>query len=238
MAYCRWLGTERIIFAATSHKNGSTISAAEGQLTVNVCKPTFSANHFDCCNQKRLAQLLALKWLAAMLVTSRTRCEQSKPWLYSILSISCFPVCLEIMSLAEAMFLTDLELNTVDFVPNLDNSQKEPSLLPARISSLLLNDSFGTAVGMATNIPPHNLGELVDALSVIIQNPEATFCDTSFFRNIQLLNMDIQFQERNLHPGDVQEHVHDNVLNSYIHLYLDDDEGTFHYMDLQFFVST
>ncbi|KAG2481203.1 hypothetical protein PVAP13_J017200 [Panicum virgatum] len=122
------------------------------------------------------------------------------------------------MSLAEAMFLTDLELNTVDFVPNLDNLQKEPSLLPARISSLLLNDSFGTAVGMATNIPPHNLGELVDALSVIIQNPEAT--------------------ERNLHPGDVQEHVHDNVLNSYIHLYLDDDEGTFHYMDLQFFVST
>jgi len=62
----------------------------------------------------------------------------------------------------------------VDFVPNLDNSQKEPSLLPARISSLLLNDSSGIAVGMATNIPPHNLGELVDALSVIIQNPEAT----------------------------------------------------------------
>jgi len=106
----------------------------------------------------------------------------------------------------------------VDFVPNLDNSQKEPSLLPARISSLLLNDSSGIAVGMATNIPPHNLGELVDALSVIIQNPEAT--------------------EGNLHPGDVQEHVYDNVLNSYIHLYLDDDEGTFHYMDLQFFVST
>ncbi|XP_039833200.1 uncharacterized protein LOC120694252 isoform X5 [Panicum virgatum] len=218
MAYCRWLGTERIIFAATSHKNGSTISAAEGQLTVNVCKPTFSANHFDCCNQKRLAQLLALKWLAAMLVTSRTRCEQSKPWLYSILSISCFPVCLEIMSLAEAMFLTDLELNTVSLFTSLMSFSKEPSLLPARISSLLLNDSFGTAVGMATNIPPHNLGELVDALSVIIQNPEAT--------------------ERNLHPGDVQEHVHDNVLNSYIHLYLDDDEGTFHYMDLQFFVST
>jgi len=72
------------------------------------------------------------------------------------------------------MFLTDLELNTVDFVPNFDNSQKEPSLLPARVPSLLLNGSSGIAVGMATNIPPHNLGELVDALSVIIQNPEAT----------------------------------------------------------------
>ncbi|XP_066340967.1 probable DNA gyrase subunit A, chloroplastic/mitochondrial [Miscanthus floridulus] len=77
-------------------------------------------------------------------------------------------------SLAEAMFLTDLELNTVDFVPNFDNSQKEPSLLPARVPSLLLNGSSGIAVGMATNIPPHNLGELVDVLSVIIQNPEAT----------------------------------------------------------------
>ncbi|KAG2544959.1 hypothetical protein PVAP13_9KG397557 [Panicum virgatum] len=77
-------------------------------------------------------------------------------------------------SLSEAMLLTDLELNTVDFVPNFDNSQKEPSLLPARVPSLLLNGSSGIAVGMATNIPPHNLGELVDALSVIIQNPEAT----------------------------------------------------------------
>ncbi|XP_062212806.1 probable DNA gyrase subunit A, chloroplastic/mitochondrial isoform X2 [Phragmites australis] len=77
-------------------------------------------------------------------------------------------------SLTEAMFLTDLELNTVDFVPNFDNSQKEPSLLPARVPSLLLNGSSGIAVGMATNIPPHNLGELVDALSVIIENPEAT----------------------------------------------------------------
>ncbi|XP_074567804.1 putative DNA gyrase subunit A, chloroplastic/mitochondrial [Curcuma longa] len=77
-------------------------------------------------------------------------------------------------ALTEAMLLTDLDLNTVDFVPNFDNSQKEPSLLPARIPNLLLNGSSGIAVGMATNIPPHNLGELVDALSVLIHNPEAT----------------------------------------------------------------
>ncbi|XP_072976441.1 DNA gyrase subunit A, chloroplastic/mitochondrial [Typha angustifolia] len=77
-------------------------------------------------------------------------------------------------ALTEAMLLTDLELNTVDFVPNFDNSQKEPSLLPARIPTLLLNGSSGIAVGMATNIPPHNLGELVDALSALIHNPEAT----------------------------------------------------------------
>ncbi|XP_009401579.1 DNA gyrase subunit A, chloroplastic/mitochondrial isoform X1 [Musa acuminata AAA Group] len=77
-------------------------------------------------------------------------------------------------AVTEAMLLTDLELNTVDFVPNFDDSQKEPSLLPARIPNLLLNGSSGIAVGMATNIPPHNLGELVDALSVLIHNPEAT----------------------------------------------------------------
>ncbi|XP_057505008.1 DNA gyrase subunit A, chloroplastic/mitochondrial-like [Actinidia eriantha] len=77
-------------------------------------------------------------------------------------------------ALTEAMLLADLEQNTVDFVPNFDNSQKEPSLLPARIPNLLLNGSSGIAVGMATNIPPHNLGELVDALSVLIHNPEAT----------------------------------------------------------------
>ncbi|XP_042059795.1 DNA gyrase subunit A, chloroplastic/mitochondrial-like isoform X1 [Salvia splendens] len=77
-------------------------------------------------------------------------------------------------ALSESMLLADLEQDTVDFVPNFDNSQKEPSLLPARIPNLLLNGASGIAVGMATNIPPHNLGELVDALSVLIHNPDAT----------------------------------------------------------------
>ncbi|KAH6794279.1 DNA GYRASE A [Perilla frutescens var. hirtella] len=72
-----------------------------------------------------------------------------------------------------AMRYTECRLE-VDFVPNFDNSQKEPSLLPARIPNLLLNGASGIAVGMATNIPPHNLGELVDALSVLIHNPDAT----------------------------------------------------------------
>ncbi|KAK6228510.1 hypothetical protein SCA6_000850 [Theobroma cacao] len=62
----------------------------------------------------------------------------------------------------------------VDFVPNFDNSHKEPSLLPARLPTLLLNGTSGIAVGMATNIPPHNLGELVDVLCALIQNPEAS----------------------------------------------------------------
>ncbi|KAJ4847344.1 hypothetical protein Tsubulata_026787 [Turnera subulata] len=76
--------------------------------------------------------------------------------------------------LTEAVLLSDLELNTVDFVPNFDNSQKEPSLLPARLPTLLMNGSSGIAVGMATNIPPHNLGELVDVLCALIHNPDAT----------------------------------------------------------------
>ncbi|KAG0467438.1 hypothetical protein HPP92_019018 [Vanilla planifolia] len=76
--------------------------------------------------------------------------------------------------LTEVMLLTDLELDTVDFVPNFDNSKMEPSLLPARIPNLLLNGSSGIAVGMATNIPPHNLSEIVDALSALIRNPDVT----------------------------------------------------------------
>uniref|UniRef100_A0A1J3FZQ7 DNA gyrase subunit A, chloroplastic/mitochondrial n=1 Tax=Noccaea caerulescens TaxID=107243 RepID=A0A1J3FZQ7_NOCCA len=76
--------------------------------------------------------------------------------------------------LAEAVLLSDLDEDTVDFAPNFDNSQKEPQVLPARLPALLLNGASGIAVGMATNIPPHNLGELVDVLCALIHNPEAT----------------------------------------------------------------
>lgn len=79
-----------------------------------------------------------------------------------------------LQALSEAMLLTDLELDTVDYVANFDNSQKEPSVLPARLPNLLLNGVSGIAVGMATNIPPHNLGEVVDALCALIHNPNAS----------------------------------------------------------------
>jgi len=68
--------------------------------------------------------------------------------------------------------LEDLDKNTVDFAPNFDGSLTEPKVLPARIPNLLINGSSGIAVGMATNIPPHNLSEVVDALSVLIDDPE------------------------------------------------------------------
>jgi DNA gyrase subunit A len=70
--------------------------------------------------------------------------------------------------------LRDIEAETVDFVDTFDGSQQEPTVLPARIPQLLLNGSSGIAVGMATNIPPHNLGELVDGLVALIHNPEIT----------------------------------------------------------------
>ena len=70
--------------------------------------------------------------------------------------------------------LEDIESETVDFIDNFDGSQQEPTVLPARIPQLLLNGSSGIAVGMATNIPPHNLGELIDGLVALIHNPDIT----------------------------------------------------------------
>ncbi len=67
--------------------------------------------------------------------------------------------------------LDDIEKNTVDFIPNYDETRQEPTILPARFPNLLLNGSSGIAVGMATNIPPHNLGELINAIIAIIKNP-------------------------------------------------------------------
>ena len=70
--------------------------------------------------------------------------------------------------------LADLDKETVDFAPNYDESTQEPVVLPARIPNLLINGSAGIAVGMATNIPPHNLGEVVDGLIALIENPALT----------------------------------------------------------------
>lgn len=70
--------------------------------------------------------------------------------------------------------LRDIEKDTVDFIPNYDESLKEPTVLPAKVPALLINGSAGIAVGMATNIPPHNLGDVVDACVMLIDHPDAT----------------------------------------------------------------
>ena len=75
--------------------------------------------------------------------------------------------------LAERM-LADIDKDTVDFIPNFDGSDNEPEVLPAQMPNLLINGSDGIAVGMATNIPPHNLGEVCDAMLALIENPDLT----------------------------------------------------------------
>ena len=78
------------------------------------------------------------------------------------------------MSKISMEMLTDIDKETVDFAPNYDDRLKEPSVLPARFPNLLVNGSTGIAVGMATNIPPHNLGEVIDGMCYYIDNPDAS----------------------------------------------------------------
>jgi DNA gyrase subunit A len=73
--------------------------------------------------------------------------------------------------------LADIDKETVDFVPNFDETTEEPVILPTRIPNLLINGSAGIAVGMATNIPPHNLGEIVDGLIMLLENPDLSIND-------------------------------------------------------------
>ncbi len=86
----------------------------------------------------------------------------------------------KLSQMAEEM-LFDIEKDTVDFVPNFDGQHKEPTVLPAGLPQLLLNGSMGIAVGMATNIPPHNLVELIDGINHLIENPEASIEDLCEF---------------------------------------------------------
>ena len=76
------------------------------------------------------------------------------------------------MSKIAMKMLTDIDKNTVDFMPNYDDRLKEPTILPSRFPNILVNGSMGIAVGMATNIPPHNLGEVIDGMCAVIDNPD------------------------------------------------------------------
>ena len=81
------------------------------------------------------------------------------------------------MSKIAMEMLREINKNTVDFVPNFDGEEKEPSVLPSRFPNLLVNGSAGIAVGMATNIPPHNLCEVIDGISMLIDNPDVTIAE-------------------------------------------------------------
>lgn len=79
-----------------------------------------------------------------------------------------------LMKITQEVFLADLDKDVIDFVPNFDETEKEPSVLPVRIPNILVNGSEGIAVGMATSIPPHNLGEVIDAAIAYIRDNEMT----------------------------------------------------------------
>ncbi len=81
------------------------------------------------------------------------------------------------MSKISTEMLTEIDKKTVDFAPNYDDRLEEPTVLPSRFPNLLVNGSSGIAVGMATNIPPHNLGEVIDAIELLIDNPDAEVAD-------------------------------------------------------------
>ena len=81
------------------------------------------------------------------------------------------------MAAISEFLLQDIEKETVDFVPNYDGAEREPTVLPARFPNLLINGASGIAVGMATNIPPHNLGEVIDATLLLLKDPNATVDD-------------------------------------------------------------
>ncbi|MBQ2944003.1 MAG: DNA gyrase subunit A [Ruminococcus sp.] len=81
------------------------------------------------------------------------------------------------MSKISTEMLADIDKDTVDFMPNFDDRLEEPTVLPSRFPNLLVNGSNGIAVGMATNIPPHNLGEVIDAMCMLIDNPDTEICE-------------------------------------------------------------
>ncbi|MBI5742662.1 MAG: DNA gyrase subunit A [Candidatus Niyogibacteria bacterium] len=106
------------------------------------------------------------------------------------------------MSKIAGDMLSDIEKNTVDFIPNYDGSHEEPSLLPAAVPQLLLNGSLGIAVGMATSIPPHNLGEVVAATAHLIENPKATTEDLlEFVKGPDFPTGGLIFNKKDIHQA-------------------------------------
>lgn len=104
------------------------------------------------------------------------------------------------MSRISSELLQDIEKETVDFRPNYDGTKKEPIVLPSSAPNLILNGTLGIAVGMATNIPPHNINEVCDAISFIIENPEATTEDLlQFVKGPDFPGGGIVFNQKDIH---------------------------------------
>lgn len=106
------------------------------------------------------------------------------------------------LSRVASALLNDIDKNTVDFRPNYENTRKEPVVLPAAIPNLLLNGTLGIAVGMASNIPPHNLGELLDASEHLLENPKASTEDLlQFVHGPDFPTGGVAFNEKDIHAA-------------------------------------
>ena len=106
------------------------------------------------------------------------------------------------MSRVAELMLGDIEKETVDFTPTYDGTRKEPKILPARVPQLLLNGSLGIAVGMATNIPPHNMRELADAVSHLIEQPKASTEDLmQFVKGPDFPTGGVIFNKKDIHQA-------------------------------------
>jgi DNA gyrase subunit A len=106
------------------------------------------------------------------------------------------------MSKLASEMLADIEKETVDFIPNYDNTKKEPLVLPTRVPTLLLNGTLGIAVGMATNIPPHNLAEVMDATIHLLENKDATTEDLlQFVKGPDFPTGGIAFNQKDIHQA-------------------------------------
>lgn len=79
-----------------------------------------------------------------------------------------------LQKITQQAYLADLDKDVVDFIPNFDATEKEPSVLPVKVPNILINGAEGIAVGMATSIPPHNLGEVIDGVIAYMKNPDIT----------------------------------------------------------------
>ena len=90
-----------------------------------------------------------------------------------------------LQKITQEVYLKDLDKDVVDFVPNFDETEKEPSVLPVRVPNLLLNGADGIAVGMATSIPPHNLCEIVDAVKAYMKNNDITVKGLMKYKNLK-----------------------------------------------------
>ena len=98
-----------------------------------------------------------------------------------------------LQKITQQAYLADLDKDVVDFIPNFDATEKEPSVLPVKVPNILINGAEGIAVGMATSIPPHNLGEIIDGVIAYMKNPDMMVWKNGFVKNTRSKSLCTEF---------------------------------------------